>query len=330
LATQHIPIESAARHAARKTNFLHFRKDPSMFRLARLHFSRMAVVAMAAGVAALLAAGCQRHSVDDLLQSGDAAMQATKLTDAEKAYQEAVKLAPKDPRVHIALGNLYVFEHKPGEAQLEFMKVIELDPQNPAAHVALGNLYLDQQQFSLAEEQYRAAVALAPARANYLLQLADALRKQGKLPQAEAEIRTAIGLEPQNAQAHLALATLLQSESGREAEAQAEMDRVRALDPKLAAQPAPSPAAAASPGTSAPEAAATPAAPPSAVKIKAVNKVFLLTKNSPVYQNPDTASAQVGKVRRKRYVHVIGITGNFLQIKLRNGTIGFIPISAAE
>lgn len=280
---------------------------------------KIAVVAVAA---AMLAAGCQHRSVDTLLQSGDAAMQATKLADAEKDYTQAVKLAPNDPRVHIALGNLYVFEHKPDQAQLEFMKVIDLNPDNAAAHVALGNLYLDQQQYSLAEEQYRAACALAPGRASYRLQLGDVLRKQNKMPQAEAEIRTAIGLEPQNAQAHLALANLLGSETGRQAEAQAEMDRVRALDPKLAAQSA---AAAASEA-----AAATPEATPAPLKIKRLNKLFLLTKNSPVYESPDTTSRQVAKVTRRKYVHVIGITGNFLQIKLRSGIVGFIPTSAVE
>jgi tetratricopeptide (TPR) repeat protein len=290
----------------------------------KMRMSRLATVAMAAGAMAMLAAGCQRQSVDSLLQSGNAALQATKLADAEKDYTEAAKQAPNDPRVHIALGNLYVFEHKPDQAQLEFMKVIELDPANPAAHVALGNLYLDQQQFSLAEEQYRAACALAPSRASYRLQLADALRRQNKLPQAEAEIRTAIGLEPQNAQAHLALANLLKSETGREAEAQAEMDRVRALDPKLAAE------AGAPPAAAAPAEAAAPAPTPAEIKIKRVNKLFLLTKSSPVYESPDPASRQVAKVQRKKYVHVIGITGSYLQIKLRNGTIGFIPIAAAE
>jgi tetratricopeptide (TPR) repeat protein len=295
----------------------------------KMRLSRLAVAVIGAGVIAMLAAGCRGQSVDSLLQSGDAALQATKFADAEKDYTEAASQAPKDPRVHVALGNLYVLEHKPDQAQLEFMKVIELDPANPTAHVALGNLYLDQQQPSLAEEQYRAACALAPARASYRLQLADALRRENKMPQAEAEIRTAIGLEPQNAQAHLALAELLKSETGREAEAQAEMDRVRALDPKLAAQAAAPPAAAPGAAASA-EAAATPAAAPAAIKIKKVNKLFLLTKNSPVYESPDPTSRQVAKVQRKKYVHVIGITGSYLQIKLRNGTIGFIPISAAE
>ncbi len=299
----------------------------------KIRSSRMAMIAVAAGAMAMLAAGCRGQSVDGLLQSGDSAMQATKLADAEKDYTEAARQAPKDPRVHVALGNLYVLEHKPDQAQLEFMKVIELDAGNPAAHIALGNLYLDQQQPSLAEEQYRAACALAPARASYRLQLGDALQRENKLPQAEAEIRTAIGLEPRNAQAHLALASLLKSEVGREAEAQAEMDRVRALDPKLAEQAGAAPAAAAgaaaTTGASAP-AAAAPGVAPAPLKIKKVNKLFLLTKNSPVYESPDTTSRQVAKVQRKKYVHVIGITGSYLQIKLRNGTIGFIPIAAAE
>jgi hypothetical protein len=38
----------------------------------------------------------------------------------------------------------------------------------------------------------------------------------------------------------------------------------------------------------------------------------------------------VAHVHRKGYVRVIGITRGWLQIKLRSGTIGFIPVSAAE
>jgi len=279
--------------------------------------SSPAAIAIVAGAAALVLWGCQRHSVDDYLDAGNAAMQSTELAAAEKNYLDAEKIAPGDARVHIALGNFYGFQHKSGAAQLEYMKVIEIDPKNPAAHVALGNLYLDQQQFPLAEEQYRAALALDPSRSNYYLDLADVLRRQGK-PGAESEIRTAIGLDPRNAQAHLALAKLLEGETNRASEAATELDQARALDPKLVAEmatPAPSPAA-----------GSTAAAP----SIKALNKVFLLTRNSPVYKNPDDRSEIVGAVKSNRYVHVIGITGNYLQIKLRDGTLGFIPVSAAE
>jgi tetratricopeptide (TPR) repeat protein len=280
--------------------------------------------AMLAAGAMVLVAGCHHRAVEDYLADGDAAMQATKLADAEKDYQEAVKLTPNDPRTHIALGNLYVFEHKEGDAQIEFMKVLEIDPRNAATHVALGNLYNDQNQHGLAENQYRAAVALEPDRSNYHLDLGGVLKQEGKNAEAEDQIRTAIGLSPKDAKAHLALANLLASEPNRAAEANAEFDEVRALDPKLLPAPAATTAAAEAPaGGPSMTASAAP-------QIKPLNKLFLLTKNSPVYQNPDDTSSTVGQVRRKKYVHVTGIAGNYLQIRLKNGTVGFIPETAAE
>jgi tetratricopeptide (TPR) repeat protein len=290
-----------------------------------------------AGAIILIGVGCHHKTADDYLAEGDSDMQTTQLPQAEVAYLGAEKLAPNDPRVHIALGNLYVFEKKPGDAQIEFMKVLEIDPKNAATHVALGNLYNDQNQRGLAENQYRAAVALEPDRDNYHLDLGEVLKQEGKTAAAEDQIRTAIGLNPKDAKAHLALANLLAVQPGRQTEANAEFDEVRALDAKLMPAPAATAAAAAAeppePGVMPPPAPATTtaSAPGSAApQIKPLNKLFLLTKNSPVYQNPDAASTTVGEVRRKKYVHVTGITGDYLQIRLKNGTTGFIPVAAAE
>jgi hypothetical protein len=155
------------------------------------------------------------------------------------------------------------------------------------------------------------------------------LRQEGKLAEAEDQIRTAIGLAPKDAKAHLALANLLATEPTRAAEANAEFDEVRALDVKLMPVPAATAAAAEAPGTAPPTTTAS-AAGAGALKIKPLNKLFLLTKNSPVYQSPDETSSTVGQVRRKKYVHVTGIAGNYLQIRLKNGTVGFIPETAAE
>jgi tetratricopeptide (TPR) repeat protein len=313
-----------------------------------------AAVALAA---LLLVQGCHRGGVDDQLAAGDAAMQKGQLNEAEKDYNDAVRTAPNDPRTHIALGNLYIFEHKPGPAQVEFMKVLDIDPKNAATHVALGNLYMDQDQYPLAENQYRAAVALEEERPQFHLDLAESLLRENKMKDGEDEIRTAIGLDPKNAQAHYALANLLNAIPDRADEAKAEYDQARALDPRLTA---PGEAAEASPAASgvpslatevtpaAPGAAETPepgtgaggAAPAAGAsiasaggvppKIKPLNKLFLLTKNSPVYQGPDQSSVVVAQVRSKKYVHVTGIAGDYLQIRLKNGTIGFIPATAAE
>ena len=113
-------------------------------------------------------------------------------------------------------------------------------------------------------------------------------------------------------------------EPGRATEANAEFDEVRALDAKLMPAPAATTAASAPASTTA---SASGGAPP---QVKPLNKLFLLTKSSPVYLNPDPTSATIAQVRRKKYVHVTGIAGDYLQIRLKNGTVGFIPVAAAE
>jgi tetratricopeptide (TPR) repeat protein len=296
--------------------------------------------AITAGALSIFAlAGCQHKSVEDHLAAGDRAMQNTKLADAEGDYQQAASMAPDDPRPHVALGNLYVFEQKPSQAETEYTKVLELDPHNAPAHTALGNVYESQSHPGLAEEQFRAAVAIDPVNPAYRINLATLLAKQGKLGEAEAHLRTAIGLDGKSAHAHLALANVLSAEPERGAEAEAEFARVRTLDPSLipgaAASPAPavgapSPTAPTAPPetASAPPSAPATAGPPP--KINETNRKFLLTHNSPVYETPQDGANVVAQVHRGKYVRVTGISGTWLRIQLRSGTVGFIPVTAAE
>jgi tetratricopeptide (TPR) repeat protein len=295
---------------------------------------RILVLSAAVALGVGLMAGCHHGgSVDDELAAGDAAMQKTELPQAEQHYQAAANAAPGDPRVHVALGNLYVFEQKPTLAQTEFMRVLELDPANAAAHSALGGLYESEARMGSAEEQYRAAIALKPADPAYRLQLGTLLAKANKPVWAESELRTAIGLQPKSAQAHLALANLLNTLSNGKAEADAEYAEVRALDPHLLPAPPPTAVEPAVPGA-APSTEAAMAPPATALaakhKLKPLNRKFKLTKNSPVYQGADSSTSVVGQVHQGHLVHVTGIAGDWLQVTLRNGTVGFIPVTAAE
>ncbi len=71
-------------------------------------------------------------------------------------------------------------------------------------------------------------------------------------------------------------------------------------------------------------------APAATTAVKQINKRFLLSHNSSVYKEPDDASTRVGRVRARTHVRVIGITGDWLKIKMSNGKVGYIPTSAAE
>jgi len=296
------------------------------------------IAAIAAGAFALFTlAACGHKSVEDSLAAGDLAMQNSKLADAESDYQEAASSAPNDPRPHLALGNLYVFEQKPAQAQTEYLKAIELDKTDASAHSALGSAFDLQSEPGAAENQYRAAVALAPANAAYRINLGTLLQKLGKMGQAEVELRTAVGLEPKNAHAHLALAKLFSAEPDRSAEAESEFAQVRLLDPSLmpGAPPPPTPPSAeASPEesvTATPEPSPTPGAPAAAIPpVRPLDRKFLLTHDSPVYDSPQETANVLAQVHRRKFVHVTGITGNWLRIQMKNGTVGFIPVTAAE
>ena len=96
----------------------------------------------------------------------------------------------------------------------------------------------------------------------------------------------------------------------------------------LAAESATTTPSAALPGAAA---TATPvAAPTNPAEIKPIKKRFLLSHSSSVYEQPDKTSAVIAHVRRHTHVNVTGVTGDWLQIRLSSGKVGFIPSSAAE
>jgi tetratricopeptide (TPR) repeat protein len=286
---------------------------------------------------ALLAPGCGRRSARDYIKSGDQALHDNQLGTAQEDYEAAVKLAPDDPQAHIKLGDFYSYEHNYPAAEAEYVKAINLKPLDASTHAALASLYSKRGQWSQAENQMRAAVVLNPASPEYRRQLAAVLNQRKQAGQAEIELRTAVGLAPADAKLHLALANFLATLPNERGAADEEFARVRQLDPSLlppaeaAVTPPPAPEgpppAEVPPPAAPPVASAVPAAPK---PVRPLNKKFLLTHNSPVYQSPDANSAVVAQVHRHKYVHVTGISGNWLQVTLRNGTVGFIPASAAE
>ena len=170
-----------------------------------------------------------------LLLAEALARQATQhpesLLAAEKQIQEAQKLAPNDPRVHLALAQIYSIPGNPPQriamAQKEYEAALQLDAQNPAligqysdfmikqnqapkaialvkeyvaahsndakAHELLGAVYFGSKDLGSAQQEFERALQLDPNRVDVQLRLAKLYEDQGKTDEALAHYQKASG-----------------------------------------------------------------------------------------------------------------------------------------
>lgn len=64
--------------------------------------------------------------------------------------------------------------------------------------------------------------------------------------------------------------------------------------------------------------------------VKPIEKEFILSANSPVYSEPNRWAKHVAQVHKGHNVRVVGITPNYIKIKMKSGLEGFVPIAAVE
>ncbi len=70
---------------------------------------------------------------------------------------------------------------------------------------------------------------------------------------------------------------------------------------------------------------------PSAVyMVTPYDKQFLLTADSPVFAAPNQFASKLAQVHRGRYVHVVGQALSYLKIRMKDGTEGYVPMTAAQ
>lgn len=70
--------------------------------------------------------------------------------------------------------------------------------------------------------------------------------------------------------------------------------------------------------------------PSSVFMVTPYDKQFLLTADSPVFAAPNQFAQKLAQVHRGRYVHVIGQALSYLKIRMKDGTEGFVPMTAAQ
>jgi hypothetical protein len=70
---------------------------------------------------------------------------------------------------------------------------------------------------------------------------------------------------------------------------------------------------------------------PSAVDlIKPTDQVFLLTHDAAVLDKPNRWGKKLAEVHAHHNVHAVGLSLNYMRIRMKNGLEGFIPITALE
>lgn len=70
---------------------------------------------------------------------------------------------------------------------------------------------------------------------------------------------------------------------------------------------------------------------PSAVElVRPADKVFMLTHDAGVLDKPNRWAKKLAEVHQGHNVHVVGLSLNYMRIRMKSGLEGYIPITALE
>jgi tetratricopeptide (TPR) repeat protein len=131
---------------------------------------------------------------------------ARRLTDAIRAAEMAVRLAPNDAVTRQLVGDLYRQAGQYEQATAALREGLRLDPKNPALHEALGDALATAKQDEAAQAARQMAIALRqpvgdgqPAeRARQQIALGDAYLAAGEYDKALGAFQAALELDPTN------------------------------------------------------------------------------------------------------------------------------------
>jgi tetratricopeptide (TPR) repeat protein len=154
-----------------------------------------------------------------------------RMPDAEKEYQEALRLRPNIPEVHMELGEVYAGAFQWAKAEQEFRAQAKLQPGNAEAEYRLGMALLEQGKATEARKELLQSDHLLPDMPETLYAIGKAATLEGDNAAAEKAWTKLLSIEkesPLAAQAHFGLAGLYRKQ-GKTAQAQHEMQEFQKL-----------------------------------------------------------------------------------------------------
>jgi Tfp pilus assembly protein PilF len=107
-------------------------------------------------------------NAESLLASGTKLLEQGKLEPAQKAYEAAVKAAPRSVDANMKLAGVYIAQNNFTAATRIYQQVIGLDPTNAKAFIGLGIAYLHSGDKALTRAALEEALRLEPQRKDQL------------------------------------------------------------------------------------------------------------------------------------------------------------------
>jgi tetratricopeptide (TPR) repeat protein len=121
---------------------------------------------------------------------------------AEEYAKKAVELDPKLPRVHMLLGELYLYKSRIPEAVEQLQKELELNPGEAAVYYKLADAYSRLQKYEEAEKLLQRSIWLDATSTGPYILMGKVLEKKGETALAVRALERAISMDPNNPMPH--------------------------------------------------------------------------------------------------------------------------------
>jgi len=153
--------------------------------------------------------------------------------EAMADYQQAISINPGYAEAHANVGHELLLAGKVEEAYGPLVEALRLKPDLAIPQDDLGVVLMEHGNFEEARPHVEESVRLAPANAELQSNLCLDLQRLGRLDEALAHCDEALRLKPDFVNGHFNRGTALAAE-GKNAAAEAELERVLAADPNHA------------------------------------------------------------------------------------------------
>src|SRR5712664_3949823 len=155
---------------------------------------------------------------------------------AEEYAKKAAELDPKLPRVHLLLGELYLYKSRIPEAVEQFQKELELNPGEAAVYYKLADAYSRLQKYEEAEKLLQRSIWLDATSTGPYILMGKVLEKKGEIALAVRALQRAIAMDANNPIPHHLLGQAYRK-LGRTEEAESELKLAEQLQVQQGAKP---------------------------------------------------------------------------------------------